>query len=54
MRPKLTVDQFWAKGVRQGTCLIWTGSTTPKGYGRVYFDSRDRRAHCVAWELENG
>ncbi len=54
MRPKLTVDQFWAKGVRQGECLIWTGATSVKGYGELHWNGRSRRAHCVAWELENG
>ena len=54
MRPKLTVDQFWTKGIRQGACLIWVGSTTPKGYGEVYWNGRSRRVHCVAWELVNG
>lgn len=53
MRPKLTVEQFWAKGVRQGECLIWTGSLTPKGYGKVWWGGRDRRVHVVAWELAN-
>lgn len=53
MRPKLTVEQFWAKGVRQGQCLIWTGSLSPKGYGKVHWGGRPRRVHRVAWELTN-
>lgn len=51
MRPKLTADQFWAKCVRQGECLVWTGAVTPKGYGEVFWNGRTVRAHRVAWEL---
>lgn len=54
MRPKLTPEQFWAKTTRQGECLIWLGAVNPKGYGKVYFEGRNRRAHCVAWELTRG
>lgn len=53
MRPKLTVEQFWARGVRQGECLIWAGALTPKGYGLVWWNGRSRRVHCIAWELTN-
>lgn len=32
----------------QGYCM------RPEGYGRISHNGEKRRAHCVAWELENG
>jgi hypothetical protein len=37
-----------------GPCLLWTGATTPDGYGRIWADGRARRVHRVAWEAEHG
>src|SRR5699024_990034 len=38
----------------QGDCLIWTGSKTKEGYGRIKFNGRVQRAHRYAWERVNG
>ena len=35
-------------------CIIWLGALNDSGYGRIKIRSRFRRAHRVAWELENG
>jgi HNH endonuclease len=35
-------------------CLLWTGSCTPQGYGRIRVGDRETFVHRVAWELENG
>lgn len=35
-------------------CIEWTGNQHTFGYGCVRIDGKTRRAHVVAWELENG
>lgn len=41
--------------VRRDGCLVWTGSTTTGGYGRVAApDGTLKLAHRAAWELANG
>ncbi len=47
------VEKFWTKVDRSGgpgACWIWTGGKTIGGYGRY----RGKKAHRVAWEIENG
>lgn len=39
---------------RRNGCLEWTGSTSAKGYGRIWSDGKVRGAHRIAWELVNG
>lgn len=41
---------------RVGECLVWKGSRSRKGYGRVYIDGTRRKwpAHRVMFERENG
>lgn len=36
------------------SCLEWTGSHGPGGYGVVVFSGRQKKAHHVAWFLEHG
>lgn len=38
----------------QGDCLIWTGSLTKGGYGKLYVAGKLRGAHQFAWEQANG
>lgn len=37
--PRITVEQWYeatmARGIRQGSCLLWPGSLTHNGYGRT-------------------
>ena len=41
---------------KDGDCLVWTGYTDEKGYGRISDPARrsNRPAHAVSWELANG
>lgn len=39
---------------RHGSCLLWTGSRYPNGYGRIGYQGRDRMAHRLAYELHHG
>lgn len=38
----------------RGGCRIWTAAKDRDGYGFIQQDGEKRRAHRVAWELENG
>ena len=35
-------------------CLLWTGYVASTGYGVFRMNTKARRAHRVAWELERG
>lgn len=35
-------------------CILWTGFTDPKGYGRVWFKKRYALAHRASYELNCG
>lgn len=35
-------------------CLLWTGSVSSQGYGRIKVDGKARKVHRVAWELDRG
>ena len=50
----MTAEEFWQNVERGPGCWLWTGATSPKGYGRVWFNGKTRRAHRVAWLLTNG
>jgi hypothetical protein len=41
---------FWWRVIKGGECWKWQGARDSGGYG-VY---RGKRAHRVAWEMENG
>jgi hypothetical protein len=48
-------ERFWAHIQKTEGCWLWTGSTTPYGYGN--FSLGHRRyvgAHVFAWEQEHG
>lgn len=54
-------DLFWAKVTKTSTCWLWTGSVTPKGYGRQAIPvdrktekQRSVRAAKYAWEELRG
>lgn len=52
-RPSDLATRFWARVERSDDCWLWTGKRMWQGYGMVW-DGRTRRAHRVAYELENG
>ena len=50
-------ERFYERVDKTGDCWLWTGATNHRrgGYGYFYDDdTRLRRAHRVAWELEYG
>jgi len=51
---RLTAETFWDRTRRAGDCILWTLGADKRGYGRVSFQGRKRRAHQVAWEITNG
>ena len=40
--------------VTEAGCWEWVGSRTPKGYGKVHFKGRTKRAHRISYELAHG
>lgn len=51
---KTPEESFSARTKWSGDCLIWTGSKSPGGYGRIYFGGRGFQAHRYAWERAQG
>ena len=48
-------DRLAAKSMRTSCgCVIWLGSTDPKGYGRLHNPKGSRHAHRIAYELARG
>jgi len=49
-------ERFWATVSPEPNtgCFLWTGTMSPKGYGRVWFGGRMGAAHRVAYELVIG
>lgn len=49
-------ERFWSyvKIASGDSCWLWTGSADSKGYGRLCFNYRTRKAHRIAWELAHG
>lgn len=51
-----TPDDFWSR-VQRGEpdeCWPWIGPVTDRGYGKLSYGGKDRRAHQVAFFLEHG
>ena len=48
--------RFWGRVRLSGTdeCWLWQGGITEKGYGTMWVNRRNVRAHRIAWELVNG
>ena len=45
-------ERFWknVEPCATGDCWLWVGTTTEKGYGRVYIDGRTSASHRIAYE----
>ena len=56
IRPRrASLDERLAQFVIQPSgCWEWTGSKNDKGYGRVYADRDEKRAHRAMWEQAHG
>lgn len=46
--------KFVGRDRGSGTCLEWIGHRSADGYGRFWFNGKQRQAHRVIWELVNG
>lgn len=46
-------ERFWSKVWFEPTsgCWLWGGFLSPKGYGRIYINGRNRLAHRIAFLL---
>jgi hypothetical protein len=47
-------ERFWARVEKTDTCWLWMGGLRRRGYGAAWHNGRQRSAHQVAWEMENG
>lgn len=47
-------DRFWSNVVQADGCWQWKASTTEDGYGRIFGDGRQQRAHRISWEIHKG
>jgi hypothetical protein len=49
-------EKFWQKVAKAGEddCWIWSGTITPKGYGRFFYNGSLLRTHRLAYELTKG
>lgn len=49
-------QRFWAKVDKSGECWVWTGWTTPNGYGGMWTPSGTKHlsAHRFSYELHYG
>lgn len=39
---------------KSGDCWLWMGAKDQRGYGFIHHDGKNRRAHCVSYELHSG
>lgn len=43
--------RFWSKVDKTGACWLWRGGIGGEGYGYVWWNGRQQRAHRIAYEL---
>ncbi len=46
--------RFNSRWKEQGQCWVWQGPLDRDGYGTFHFRRKGRRAHRVAWFMQNG
>jgi len=51
---EMTKEQFWMNVRKDGDCWPWMRCKYHDGYGHVWFNSRNERAHRVAYMLAVG
>lgn len=52
---KISAEQrFWRHVQKTDTCWFWLANKNERGYGTFYYDSKDQKAHRVAWVLTRG
>lgn len=47
-------QHFWSRFVKQGDCLLWTGSRDKNGYGKIRVLHKLWLVHRLAWTLNHG
>ena len=45
--------EFYSRRAASG-CILWTGPCEVKGYGTLFWNGKNRKAHRMAWEAVNG
>ncbi len=48
------VERFWNKVQKSDGCWEWTGATDGYGYGQIWNNGGERRAHRLSWEFSTG
>lgn len=48
------LERLLAHAKPEGDCIVWTSKRDARGYGRVRWRGRTRRAHRVLYEVEFG
>lgn len=53
---KTVAERFWSKVNKGGPngCWLWTGATTPRGYGKIFVEGALQYAHRYSYELATG
>lgn len=46
--------RFWSKVVKTDSCWNWVGTKNCWGYGQINVEGKQRSAHRLSWELQNG
>lgn len=46
--------EFWSMPEPMSGCTLWIGSVNGGGYGHIYYGGKNRLAHRISWELNNG
>lgn len=47
-------ERVWTWITKGDGCWLWTGCKTPRGYGYMSIDGKNKRAHRIVWELIHG
>jgi hypothetical protein len=47
-------DRFWFSVNKTESCWHWTGTTSPRGYGKLKHNKQDWRAHRFSWVMHFG
>ena len=54
MKRRDVMSRFWAMTRKSGDCILWTGGTNQRGYGRFWDGDRMVAAHRFAYEQSRG
>ena len=49
-----SLERFHRRIDKTGDCWLWIGGVNNNGYGRMIFRGKQRTAHSIMYELENG